>query len=115
LPQSQVQPKTCHEANEYPSDSMEPRLLCEEEKEFQDRMDRIVGLWLSLDEIDNNICGNGANGYEDGSGYPASPSREALHRIGSLRPHNKATCILHPRATLPKPTSLIASGECRKR
>jgi len=33
-------------------------------------MDRIVGLWLSLYEIDNNFCGDGANGCEDGGGYP---------------------------------------------
>jgi len=49
---------------------MEPRLLCKVEKEFHARMDRIVGLWLSLYEIDNNICGDGANGCEDGGGYP---------------------------------------------
>jgi hypothetical protein len=60
---------------------MEPRLLCKVEKEFHARMDRTVGLWLSLYEIDNNICGDDANGCEDGGGYPASPSREVLHRI----------------------------------
>src|SRR5262245_1794334 len=65
---------------------MEPRSLCKVEKEFQAHMDRIVGLWLFLDEIDNNICGDGANGCEDDSGYPASPSREALHRIDHKTP-----------------------------
>src|SRR5262249_47355345 len=97
LSQNQVQPKTCYEAKKYPSHSMEPRSLCKVEKEFQAHMDRIVGLWLFLDEIDNNICGDGANGYEDGSGYPASPSREALHRMDhKTRPSGNLILVLGP-------------------
>src|SRR5262249_52710533 len=96
FPQNRVQPKTCYEANEYPSGDLEPRLLYKIEKEFQDRMDRIVGLWLFLDEVDNNVFDDGANDCDDGA-YPANPSRESLHRIDhKTRPSGNLILVFDP-------------------
>src|SRR5262245_9858006 len=50
-----------------------------------------------FDEINNNVCGDGANGCEDDSGYPASPSREALHRMDhKTRPSGNLILVFGP-------------------
>src|SRR5262249_17959174 len=84
FPQKPAQQKTYYDANAYPSHSSEPRLLCNVGYELYDCPDCIAGLWLLLDEVNNNRNNNvfedEDNACEDGS-YPASPSRGALHRI----------------------------------
>src|SRR5262249_30371972 len=59
-------------------------------------MDRIVGLWLFLDEVDNNVFDDGANDCDDGA-YPANPSRESLHRIDhKTRPSGNLILVFDP-------------------
>jgi hypothetical protein len=51
-------------------------------------------LWLFLNEVGNNgkdnACEDGTNDYQDAGSYPASPSREALHRIDLKWDHTTA-------------------------
>jgi hypothetical protein len=50
--------------------------------------DRIIGLWLLFDEVNNNRKNNlfddEENAYET-CAYPASQSREALHRTDTIQ------------------------------